>query len=159
MIAGLAALLTASCAVGPQDKEALGQASNALTGQESYLYFTCGATGWQPSDATRMLPLDNMGIDYGLDFEVTQPWMVSGQDSCVFLTTNELNGWGTQQTWTGGWADGENVTDHNHLEVVESATGRLLPDQGQFTVTYPSLGKYSVRLTYGRSAFTIQPTP
>lgn len=154
ILTGLTALFSASCAVAPEGEEAVSKASSAMVGEGNYLYFTCNATGWQPNDATRMIPLDNMGIDYSLDFEVTQPWMVSGQDNCAFLTTNALNGWGTQQTWTGGWVEGDAVTDRNHLVVATANVARLF-EHSQFGVTYPTLGKYTVRLTNARSAFSI----
>ncbi len=145
-----------SGADGPSDEaagEAAGSNSAALT-QASYTYFTCNATDWQPTDASRLLPVPGDVIDTSLVFEVSQPWMVSGADQCMFVTTNQLNGWGTQQTFSGGYADAG--PDHNHFFVGSGVVGRF-SGNSNFQVTYPALGRYRVRKYPARAAFSILP--
>ena len=152
LTAGLAILFTVGCGSVAEGEDTATVKSAQDTG--SFTYFTCNATGWQPSDATRLLRVDT--IDSALDFDVKEFWMLGSGDDCTFVTTNAFNGWGTEQTRFGGFMQGPDVTDPNLYVVGSGAVGRFF-GEGQFKVRYPALGRFEVRIFPARAAFTITP--
>ena len=153
--AGICLLSAAGCSAAAEtaqesSPEGVEQTKSAVT-ESTYTYFTCNATGWQPTEANRLV---STGIDSSLDYTVTQPWMVTNQDNCVFVTTNALDGWGTQQTFMGAYVDGPAGTDHNHYVVASGASPHLF-GTSQFNVTYPALGAYHVQIHGAKATFSI----
>ncbi len=145
--AGIVFTLLVGCgAEADGTQESLGESQDALT--QTYTYFTCNATGWQLTDSTRL-------TNGGLDYDVTQAWMVTDRDNCAFVTTNALNGWGTQQTTRGAYVDGPTGTNHN-LYVVGSGKVAHVAGTAQFDVKYPALGRYHVQLDSATGAFTVK---
>jgi hypothetical protein len=131
------------------------QTAQAVLGVDTHLYLRCNATGWDVNDATRLRPTRDPNL-FVLNYDVTQGWMVSGSDNCVFTETNQLNGWGsTSSFYTRSPAGTLNAPG-------ESAT---VTGATQFAVKYPALGAYRVtfnaqtrKFTIGTAAETWEPT-
>jgi hypothetical protein len=147
----LLVLSACGCSVDPTESESLGQVAEPLAGQ-AYYYLTCNATGWQLNDDTRMEDGDPLGIDKVIEFDVTEPWMVSGNDNCAIVATDEYNGWGTEQYRYSTFVDGDPAV-LNHVDAPKS--GRYITSDQQFTVNYPKLGRFRFSLYRARAAFSI----
>jgi hypothetical protein len=146
------ASLVAGCAMSEGEptqgvaEEAAGEVSAALLGQDTFLYFRCNATGWNPDNATRLRATVNPYL-FSLLYDVKEGWMTSGGDSCIFTETNQLNGWGSAQTNYG--------TVHGNVTV---PGGDLLLTGGtNFNVTYPALGRYKVTVNWRQGSFLVDP--
>lgn len=132
------------CAVTAEDGE-LGVTTQALIGQDTYLYFRCNATGWDVNAATRLTATADPYL-FSLVFDVDEPWMVTNGDSCVFTETNQLDGWGTVQTQYGS-------RDSQPIAVPGGgwlATGSSVP------LRYPELGRYEVTVNWRQGTFTVE---
>ncbi len=155
-LGGLALLSLVGC-VGETtstEQDSTATVSQAVeTSNQPYFYLTCNATGWDLSDKNRLECVDSMCIDYALEYDVNEPWLVSGGDSCALVRTNEKNSWGTEHTRYGSFVEGP-APIIGQLEVPSLA--RLYGDS-QFTVKYPTAGRYRVWVTRARAAFTISP--
>jgi hypothetical protein len=126
--------------------DALGQVAEALVGQDTFLYFRCNATSWEPSNTTRLRPA-NAPYSFELLFDVKQEWMTGAGDSCVFTETNQRNGWGTKQTSYG--------TLHGNVRVPGGDALRF--GGGNFNAIYPALGRYKVTANWRQGSFQIAP--
>ncbi len=138
----------------PYETGAESTLESALLGSDTFLYFRCNATGWQPTPATRLVPVSAGAFE--LSYQVTQPWMVSGFDQCTFTETNARDGWGTWQGYYGADAPQPLAVPGNG-KVRESGSD-------YFNVRYPALGKYKIRLSWPSGSFSIAaatsaPTP
>ena len=72
---------------------------SALLGVDQFLYFRSNATGWGVDETTR---LSSFGGDaFARTYNVTQDWMISDADTAIVTETNQLDGWGTSQTFFG----------------------------------------------------------
>lgn len=140
----LLAVVVAGCATG-EGEETAGQATEALVGQDTFLYFRSGATGWNPDSATRLRGTSDPYL-FSLLYDVTQSWMTTGTgDSAVFTETNQLNGWGSVQTSYG--------TVHGNVTV--PGGDLLLSGGSNFGVLYPALGRYKVTANWQQGSFLI----
>ncbi|MGC4066620.1 MAG: hypothetical protein QM784_18690 [Polyangiaceae bacterium] len=122
---------------------------------QSVLYLRCNATGWSVDDATRLLPTSNPDL-YVRSIDVGESYMTTAGDTCVFVETPELNGWGNWQTYytSGGFSGGP----------VNAGSGRYFlstgsPTATNFRVVYPSTGHYSLLFKRSQSLFTIVAAP
>lgn len=144
----LAALLLCSCGSAGDSTE-IRKAQSALLGGDTFLYFRCNATGWQPNPSTRLQPTSEPGV-FVLTYDVNQPWMVRGHgagDDCVFTETNQLDGWGSAQGYYSSVP----------IDVPASASLEARSQNPKnFRVTYPKLGRYSVRVEWPRRQFRVQ---
>jgi hypothetical protein len=140
------ALASVGCAADVDDaSESTGSSSEALVGVDSYLYLRCNATGWGVDDATRLQPTSDPYL-FQLEFDVTQAWMVSGGDQCVFTETPTMNGWGNWQKYYG----------RRGSATVQVPGGDLLTNgQNYFNVKYPALGHYRVTVNWRQGNFGI----
>jgi hypothetical protein len=143
------ALLTAAGTFGcsSQDQsETLAETGSALLSADQFLYFTCNATGWNVGDANRLKSTADPAV-FTLEYQVAQPWLVSSPDRCAFVLTNQLNGWGTAQTW---YSDSRPST-----AVIVPGGDRLVLSGTNFAVRYPALGGYRLSVDWTQKTFTI----
>ena len=131
------------------EEETLGQSSEAVVGVDTFVYFRSNATGWGVDDVTRLRATLDPNV-FSTTFPVSQPFMVQNGDNAIFTETNQLNGWGTVQTFSGS-----SVTP---LVVPGSAAST---GTAAFVVRYPNLGLFQVKLNVATSprTFTVQPAP
>ena len=140
------ATLTAGCAVdSAPDEESVAEAQESLAG-ESYFYLRCNATGWGVDSATRLLPFAGSGVVARV-YDVTAPWMVSGNDTCSLTQTNQLDGWGTSQTY---------YTTADGGPLVVPGSEALSVGSANFGVDYSTLGQHRVIVNTNASPPTIQ---
>jgi hypothetical protein len=92
------ALAVATACGGGSDAESLGSSQAAVLGTDTHLYLLCNATSWDANSLSRLVQTAPGSGLFNVSYEVTQDWMVTGSDSCSVVETNQLNGWGTQQT-------------------------------------------------------------
>lgn len=134
-----------SCSAAPD--EGYGTLDEAVLGKDTFLYFRCNATGWQPTPVTRLVPSTTEPGVFTLSYNVTQFWMVSNQDQCTFTETNAKDAWGTWQDYYG--ADVGNP-------MVVPKTGKIrVTGSDYFNVKYPKLGKYTIKVSWPSGVFTI----
>src|SRR5215472_779866 len=93
----LAAVLFPACSGEVAPQESTGRVASADSSPT--FYFRSNATGWGVDETTRLLPF--AGSVLGLAYNVTQPWMVSDADTAIVTETNQLDGWGTSQSFFG----------------------------------------------------------
>jgi len=120
-----------------------------------FYYFTCNATGWALDDQTRLSCLDSFCIDLALEFEVTEPWMVTEHDTCSLVKTNAYNNWGTSSVRYGSYVEGPSSparVDQMDVPAVARFYG-----SGSIAVKYPALGTYRIWVSRARGAFSISP--
>jgi hypothetical protein len=142
-------LALSGCALGEAtgtEGEVAGEASQALLGQDTFLYFRSNATGWNPESGTRLRSTTDPYL-FSLLYDVRESWMTSSGDSALFTETNQLNGWGTTQTSYG--------TVHGNVSV--PGGDQLRATTSQFGVVYPSLGRYKVTANWRQGSFLIAP--
>ena len=129
--------VSSGCAVdnsGPD--EVVGSVNQALVSGSQHVYLRCNATAWGADDSTRLKDWIAPGMRY-LVYQVSEPWMVSGSDSCELTVTDQLNGWGSSQT--AYVPSGTSTISPSQAEQVVAAQ----PGQStHFQVDYPALGKY-----------------
>jgi len=146
----ICALATASgtlgCSSQKAQEEAVAEAGSALLGADQFLYFACNATGWNLGDANRLKSSSDPAV-FTLEYQVTQPWQVTSPDHCAFVMTNQLNGWGTAQTF---YSD-----SHPATPVLVPGGDRLVASGTNFPVKYPSIGGYRLSVDWGQKTFTI----
>lgn len=144
-----ASALTTGCSheIASEGEAADAQHQSAI-GQDEFLYFRSGASGWTVDNATRLRRTLDPQV-FKATYAVTQSWMLSG-DNSIFTKTNQLNGWGTQQTTYGSTVN----------PVVVPGGGSLNPaNPNGFSVRYPSVGKYQVSVNVAQNTFSVQPAP
>lgn len=143
-------LLVSACGSATDNTETLAKSSSALVGTDTFLYFTSNATSWNVDETTRLYPFAN---GFARLVNVTQPWMVSGGDTALVVETNQLDGWGTSQTFSGAATK----------LLVETGSDALAPQQqgsdAHFNVKYVSTGTHRVFVDTTSSPRTIRIEP
>lgn len=139
-------VLCASSGCSSQSEPALDVAQSALLNTDQFLYFTCNATGWNPTQGNRLKSTSDPAV-FTLAYQVTLPWQVSSPDQCAFLLTNQLNGYGSAQA---RFSD-----SHPSTPVNVPGGDRLVPSGSSFSVKYPALGSYGLSVDWSRKTFTI----
>ena len=150
---GLSALFgtLVSCA-SASDRESFGENQSALLGADSFLYLLCNATSWDANDRSRLVETAPGSGLFGLAFEVTADWMVSGSDNCSIVETNQRNGWGTQQkryAFRSGQATQVVVPDARQLMAASTSS---------FQVRYPFKGRYAASVNWRSGTLSISGT-
>lgn len=119
---------------------------DALLNADEFLYLTCNATGWNPSETNRLKSTPNPGL-FTLSYQVTEPWQVSSPDQCAFIVTNALNGYGTRQTrYTGSQPSSP---------LIVPASDSLVVSSGNFPIKYPATGTYNLSVDWNTKTFSI----
>ena len=133
---GVAAAGSLGCSVESGASAEVTRTSQAVLGEDSFLYLRCNATGWGVDDATRMVNFVAPDV-FSLVYDVTEEWMVTGADTCIVTETNELNGWGTSQVFSG---------PETMSPFVVPGTDALIPQapggNAHFQVDYAATGTY-----------------
>jgi hypothetical protein len=119
---------------------------DALLNSNEFVYLTCNATGWNPIETNRLKSTADPAV-FTLSYQVTQPWQVSSPDHCTFLSTNQLNGYGTlQKRYTGS---------HPSSPLIVPGSDSLVVSSGNFPVKYPATGTYLLSVNWNAKTFSI----
>jgi photosystem II stability/assembly factor-like uncharacterized protein len=130
---------------GSEEGDGIGTSRDALLGVDTFLYFRSNATGFSPNDATRLRETADP-IVFDLTYDVTQTWMVTNGDNGSFVETNQLNGWGTVQSYFGSTVN----------PVIVPGGGGLSLNPAGFTIQYPRLGKFRIAFNTAQNTFSIR---
>jgi len=142
----LAGCASAGTGEAGQNEERQGEVAQALVGQDTFLYFRCNATGWNPEAKTRLRGTSDPYL-FSLLYDVKETWMTGSGDSCIFMETNQLNGWGSTQT----------LYSTVHGNVTVPGGDLLRPASNTFAAVYPALGRYKVTANWQQGSFQITP--
>src|SRR4051812_33366627 len=104
---------------------------------DSSVYFRCNATGWGVDDSTRLSNFAGANV-LARTYNVTQAWMLSPGDSCILTETNQVNGWGSRQTYYSA-STGTVVVPPGTASLVTQASATPT-----FTVDYSVLGQHRI---------------
>jgi hypothetical protein len=152
---GLSALvalaLTSACAGETASEESVGRVGSADTSPS--FYFRSNATGWGVDENTRLLPFAASVL--GLAYTVTQPWMVSDADTAIITETNQLDGWGTSQTFLG--ASAKSLVVPATSSVSDALVTQTNGGDVHFKVKYPAEEQFVVLVDTAKNTITIQP--
>ncbi|MGC4092700.1 MAG: hypothetical protein QM756_33435 [Polyangiaceae bacterium] len=144
----LVAGLLGACSGGTASEE-VGRSESAVIGVDTHLYFRSNASGWGADESTRLAT--NLGGAFFKRINVTESWMVSGVDTAVVTETNELNGWGSSQTFY------TLVGPKTLLVPITLAIARPFPADSDphFKVDYATLGYHQVSVNTAHTPFLI----
>jgi hypothetical protein len=134
---------------GDASEKSIGHSEEAVVGMDTFLYFRSNASGWGADDFSRLRPTLQPNIFLNT-FPVTQSWMVASGDNAQFTETNQLNGWGTSQTFSGSSVS----------PVVVPGSASFSGSAG-FLVRYPALGTFQVSVDVSATpkTFSIHAAP
>jgi len=102
LLMAIASTGASACIGGQEDKETGEQTQareSAVLGVDQFLYFRSNATGWGVDESTRLSSFG--GGAFARTYNVTQDWMISDADTAIVTETNQLDGWGTVQIFSG----------------------------------------------------------
>ncbi len=128
---------------GTAENEPIGASRAAVLGVDSFLYLRCNATGWEPSDATRLV--ETSANQWEITFEVDESWLVQAGDQCQLTETNQLNGWGSTQS--AYHVNGATLTVPSSAPVASGFQ--------PIHLAYPSVGRYTVRFDASAPSLSI----
>jgi hypothetical protein len=123
---------------------------SALLGVDEFLYFRSNATGWGVDDTTRLSPFLGIPNVFSRFYNASLPWLVAGNDTAIVTRTNQLNGWGTSQTFYGAAAK---------LVVIPGTAALAVQAPGgdaHFAVDYAVPGAHRVIVNFAATPPTIQ---
>ncbi len=147
-VASFALLLSAlGCSSAPGNDGDLAETQERVVGVNTFLYLTCNATGWQPGSATRLQTTSDPNV-FSLDIDVHQSFLLTSNDDCSLVMTNQLDGWGTSQT---------RYTSSGTLSV--PGTTHFTPSSAHFGVKYPALGRYHAKINWQQGTLNIAAAP
>lgn len=136
------------CSDGTAGEEAVGTITQDVVGQDEYLYFRCNATSWDVDTESRLLGTSDP-YTFTLTYEVTEPWMVEGGDNCTVTVTDELDGWGTEQSFLG--------VREGFSPIVVPSSAPLSANTQSLQVKYPETGAYTVSVNWRSGSISIAP--
>ena len=103
LVVGIAAAASSGCFMeagsGAAGDEELVTQQGAVIGVDEFVYFRSNATGWGVDASTRLFPFAGAPGLFARIYSVNEDWMVSGLDTATVTRTNQLDGWGTAQTF------------------------------------------------------------
>jgi hypothetical protein len=126
--------------------DAGGGRGEALLNADEFLYFRCTSTSWSADASNRMQSTADPNV-VRLTYQVTQPWMVTSGEPCIFTRTNQLNGWGTSQASFSKTAPS--------TPLLVPGGGSLVSSSSNFTVRYPALGTFTITVNWAQKTFSI----
>jgi len=138
------AMATTGCLSGQPEEISAVQAP--VVGVDTFLYLTCNGTSWQPNSTSRLQATSDPAV-FTLDVDIRQAFMVTGNDDCQLLETNQVDGWGTLQ---------RRYTTRDATVLTVPPSSRLLQSQTHFGVKYPALGRYTARVNWQQGTLAIQ---
>jgi hypothetical protein len=138
-------MMVAACSASSDGFEKPSTEKVAQAYQSVYqLYLRCNATSWELNNVSKLQPTADPYL-FSLDFEVTQPWMVSDRDNCwVTDVTNGYSDYGTTGT--------------SAIQVPSLGRGatRLAMRANSLAFKYPSLGFYRATVNWREGNIAIQ---
>jgi hypothetical protein len=143
-----ASFLFAACGEENVATEDVATVQSAVIGTDTFLYFRSNATGWGVDDSTRLIT--NAGGVFFKRIDVTQAWMLGTNDTATVTETNQLNGWGTAQTFYD-LANTQVVLIRSTHPLAVSPPG----GDPHFQVDYTELGAHQLQVNTNVSPFTI----
>jgi len=145
-----AAVLSSACVMETASTdEVVAEQQGAVLGVDEFLYFRSNATGWGVDETTRLFPFAGNNVLARI-FNVTESWMLTNPDTAIVTRTNQLDGWGTAQTFYG--ATSKLVTVPGSGTLTPQAPG----GDAHFKVQYPVLGSQRVIVNFAATPPTIQ---
>jgi len=149
-VLALAAVMPlAGCGEEPSPTdEVVQQTQAALVGTDSFLYFRSNATGWGVDETTRLL--DFAPNVFARTYSGIQTWMISDADTAIVTETNQLDGWGTSQTFSGAASKRIVVPGTDALAVQQQG------GDAHFKVKYAVLGQHRVLVNLNPTPPTIE---
>lgn len=148
VVCAIMGLSLVGCSGAEETGADVSSVSQAVVGVDEFLYFRCNATGWNVNAATLLTDTDDDGL-FSIEYDVTQPWMITGGDQCAITLTNQLNGWGTVNSTYGAATPGVKVPP---------TTWNIGPaNSNQAMVRYPAIGRYRASVDWGGRTVTIEP--
>lgn len=153
-LGGIAILLATasvacSSALADSQTESTSSAAQAVIGVDTFLYYRSNASGFGVDANNRLRATLDPNV-FQATFPVTQAFMVSSGDNAQFTETNQQDGWGTSQTFSG--------SSVSPLLVPGSAA---FSGNAGFLVRYPALGLYQVDVNVNASprTYSVQAAP
>jgi hypothetical protein len=151
--AALAALHAGCIGDGTDGGEVVEMRQGAILGVDQFLYFRSNATGWGVDETTRLFPFVAPTVFARL-YNVTQPWMVSDADTAIVTLTNQLDGWGTSQTFYG--ATSKRLVVPALTPATDTLTAQVNGGDEHFKIKYPAEGECRVLVNFASSPPSIQ---
>jgi hypothetical protein len=151
LLPALAAAVLASACIAETGRaeEEVVQQEGALLGVDEFLYFRSNATSWNVDESTRLFPFAGTGTFARL-YAATEPWMVSDADTAIVTRTNQLDGWGTSQTFYGA------TSKRLVVPARDTLTAQAPGGDAHFKVKYPAVGSQRVIVSFASTPPTIQ---
>jgi len=142
-----AAVIVTGCS-SPANQNTIGETQAAVLNVDQFLYLRCNATGWTPVEANRLQSTSDPTV-FTLTYQVTQPWLATSPDQCSLTLTNQLDSFGTAQTY---------FSDRNPSVPIHPPGGDfLVTSTTNFNVQYPALGSYAITVNWQIGTFLISP--
>jgi hypothetical protein len=145
-------ILSSACGVEPGPADDIQQTQAALVGTDSFLYFRSNATGWGVDESTRLFAF--APSVFARTYSGIQTWMISDADTAIVTETNQLDGWGTTQVFSGAASKRIVVPGTDALAVQQQG------GDAHFKVKYAQVGQHRalVNLNVSPATITIEST-
>src|SRR5215471_13218921 len=144
----VAIAFSASCMAERGAPDEIGSTESAVVGVDTFLYFRSNATGWGVDDSTRLFAFVGPNV-FARTYSGIQPWMISDADTAILTETNQLNGWGASQTFSGAKSKSITVPGTDALAVQPPG------GDAHFRVKYRDIGQHRALVNLGVSPATI----
>jgi len=125
----------------------------AVLGVDEFLYFRANATGWGVDETTRLFPFVAPNVFSRL-YDGIQTWMISDADTSIVTRTNQLDGWGTSQTFYG--ATSKRMVVPATTPATDTLTAQAPGGDAHFKVKYSVLGTHRVLVNFASTPPSIQ---
>jgi hypothetical protein len=145
----LAATLGCNGVPGTGAQPAVSTTHGALLGVDTFLYLRCNATSWNLDDSSRFVETAPGSGLFTVSYDVAADWLVQSPDSCSLLETNQLNGFGTVQTYD------QFRSDQASLVVVPDARALASAQSSNFQIRYPFKGRYTATVNWQNGTFLV----
>jgi hypothetical protein len=146
------------------ESEDVVSADDSWVNARPFLYLRCNSTSWSPDAKSYLVPTSNPDV-YELEFDVTEPWMLTVGSDCSVTETAEKYGWGSWNRFYGAYASPFVVPGVSGLYDAGTAApaqkpividpSKPSPQQVLFRVRFPKLGKFRATLNISTSALNI----
>jgi hypothetical protein len=145
------------------ESEDVVSADDSWVSARPFLYLRCNSTSWSPDAKSYLAPTANPDV-YELEFDVTEPWMLTEGSHCSVTETGEKYGWGSWNNFYGAYSSPFIAPGVSKL--YDSTTGApaerpVIIDPNRpsqqvlFRVRFPKLGRFRATLSVSTSALNI----
>src|SRR5215471_6424620 len=139
---------SASCMAERAETDEIGRTESAVVGVDTFLYFRSNATGWGVDESTRLFTFVGPNV-FARTYSGIQPWMISDADTAILTETNQLDGWGTSQTFSG--AASKRIT----VPGTDALAAQQPGGDAHFRVKYRDVGVHRALVNLGVSPATV----